>query len=169
MKLSNRSKYLSIRLNSLLLIGVFTLVATVVAVPFYSVGLSSSSALESRRDLNERSPIKPAQVLSATISSGISLPLFLPQATPTPSVSTFDGTGGTCGAAKVEFNLGDQVCATVTNTGGAASRRRITWQDPDGNLRRSAAILRAITSRSRLPLRAHFQMARLSTISATGE
>jgi len=64
----------------------------------------------------------------------------MPQATPTPSIATFDGTGGNCGAAKVEFNLGQQVCATVTATGGSAARRRITWQDPDGFVRQSTAI-----------------------------
>src|SRR6266481_5555976 len=110
MRTENNARYAT-RLRSLVVVGVFMVVAAAVAVPFYSVRSSSSPALDSRRGLDEQSVIKPDQILSASISRGISLPLLMPQATPTPSIATFDGTGGNCGAAKVEFNLGQQVCA----------------------------------------------------------
>ena len=145
MRTKDNLRYVT-RLHSLVVVSVFLAIAAAVAVPLYSVRSSSSPALDSRRDLNEQSVIKPDQILSATINRGIRFPLLaMPQATPTPSIATFASDGTTCGAAKTEFNLStstvnEYVCATATATGGSAARRRITWQDPDGFVRQSTAI-----------------------------
>jgi uncharacterized repeat protein (TIGR01451 family) len=136
MKTGNVPRRFVTRLNSLILVGVFIILAAVVAVPFYSVRSSSSPALDSRRDLNEQSVIKPDQILSASISPGISFPLLMPPAG-TPSIATFNST---CATATTVFDLGQTACAKATSTGGIAANRRISWIDPSGFIRQVTPI-----------------------------
>jgi len=83
--------------------------------------------------------LSPA-ALGSEYGAAVLLRAFLPQAG-TPSVATFDGTDGTtCQPAKTEFKLGQNVCATATNTGGAAARRRFSWVDPQGFVRQQTSI-----------------------------
>src|SRR5205807_9183062 len=102
--------------------------ANLLGAPKVSVG---GARQEVSANLNSLSVGRPAAIAPFAL---------MPQATPTPSIATFDGTGGTCGAAKAEFNLGQEVCATATGTGGSAASRRTSWQDPDGFVSQSTAI-----------------------------
>lgn len=124
----------------------------VVAISFYTASLASSAGIRSQKS----APVSvPAAAREATqrhngfesldhngglyLLSNTSnlLPALLPQATPTPAIATFEDT---CTTPDSEFNLGQDVCATATATGGSAARRRITWVDPDGVTRQSTAI-----------------------------
>src|SRR5882672_2650761 len=139
--------------NSIIRIGMLVALIALIGIPLFSSSSESSwgrtskdgnskavPATDSSRADSKQKPVFAPQQLFNPLLPTTSFPLMMPQATPTPSIATFDGTGGTCGAAKVEFNLGQEVCATATATGGSAARRRITWQDPEGFVRQSTAI-----------------------------
>lgn len=121
-------------------LGIFFVLAAILAVPLYT---SSTAA-------SHEGAGKTATAVAATDSSGalspvfnsrigrtVSFPLMLPQATPTPAIATYDPT---CVTPDSDFNLGQDVCATATTTGGSAARRRITWSDPDGNVRQTTPV-----------------------------
>jgi len=134
MRSKNTSPRAINRLRSLMFIGIFIILAAVVVMPLYSVRSSALPAGDSNRGvpISWESPI--------ALRSTISFPLLVPQAS-TPSVATFDGTDGTtCDPAKTEFSLGQNVCATATNTGGATANRRFSWADPQGFVRRQTGI-----------------------------
>lgn len=108
--------------------------------PMAAPAMGSGRAGSSRADLNEELVFAPEQVFSTHVGRTISFPLLVPQAG-TPSVATFDGTDGTtCSPGKTEFSLGQNVCATATNTGGATANRRFSWADPQGFVRQQTSI-----------------------------
>jgi uncharacterized repeat protein (TIGR01451 family) len=136
MRSKNTSPRATNRRHSLVFVGIFIILAAVVVIPLYSVRSSTLPKQVSNQDLDGRS----ARALPETagiFSPKLSFPLLMPQ-TGTPSVATFDGTDGTtCDPAKTEFSLGQNVCATATNTG---ANRRFSWADPQGFVRRQASI-----------------------------
>src|SRR2546421_1560316 len=140
MRSQNTPQHAVRRLHSLIFIGVFIIVTAVVAMPLYSVGSSAGPSGNSNLgQVNDRAASSlVGRTAAASPTPGF--PLLLPQ-TSTPSVATFDGTNGTtCTPAKSEFNLGQNVCATATNTGGATANRRFSWADPQGFVRRQTSI-----------------------------
>jgi uncharacterized repeat protein (TIGR01451 family) len=139
MKSQYTSRPDSHRSNSYMIvrIGAFVALIALIAIPLFS---ASAAFFPGRSATKITAPAKEKSGIPS--KSGLAFPLLFPQGPPPPppSISTNDGTGATCGAAKVEFQLGDEVCAQVTSTGGAASRRRITWQDPEGFVRQTTPI-----------------------------
>lgn len=149
------------RLNMYSMIRIGTLAASImlIGIPLFSTSSASflgrssqagktlavpamDSASESAKaGAKDKLTYGAKQLFSANVGLTTGFSLVLPQTSPPPpSISTFDGTAGGCGAPKTEFNLGQEVCAQVTSTGGAAARRRITWQDPEGNVRQVTPI-----------------------------
>src|SRR2546421_9740967 len=116
----------------------------VVALSFYSASSASSTDVRSQRSApvflpsaTQGATHRDSSSLSLFSNTANLLPALLPQASSTPTIATFDNT---CNTAKSEFNLGQDVCATATNTGGSAARRRITWSDPEGFVRQSTPV-----------------------------
>src|SRR5262249_48345846 len=126
-------------------IGVLLSLVALIGVSLLSVSSASLRGPDSNKTVKRATDVgrSESRTKSALLRANVGLSfdlLFPQQPPPPPSIATKDGTGGNCGAAKAEFQLGDQVCAEVTSTGGAASRRRITWQDPEGFVRQSTPI-----------------------------
>lgn len=119
------------RLNSLILVGVFVIVAAAVAVPVYS---ERSNSLAAGHSANASIPIRE----NATVNSSESLALlnFAPRfstfqpLSPVPpfssvTVATF---AADCTTPQTLFHPGDTVCAQVT---GATPGWQLIWSDPD--------------------------------------
>ena len=121
MKTGNVPRRFVTRLNSLILVGLFIILAAVVAAPFYSAASSSLSP--------DKSPDKTARAaasreVAAKTNQGFAnrtlwssnyraLPL-MPQG-PGESIATFEVVAGLCTTTpKSSFNLGETVCAIVT-------------------------------------------------------
>jgi uncharacterized repeat protein (TIGR01451 family) len=134
MRTKNVPSFLQKRLRALLITGVFIFVAAALALPFYSGRSSASSAPKGGR--NKQSLVQPAQLSRATVNPGIGFPLLMAPAGP-PAIATYDSD---CTTADSVFNLGQTVCATATDNGGAAARRRFSWVDPEGFVRQFTAI-----------------------------
>ncbi|HAF21646.1 MAG TPA: hypothetical protein DCK93_01850 [Blastocatellia bacterium] len=136
------SQHFSISQASLLRIGIFIAFAALVIFPLFTV---SSASFYQRASAGKPVDLAANSVLSTNASrlsfdsarSAIAPFALMPQATPTPSIATFEST---CVTPDSEFNLGQEVCATATNTGGSAANRRISWVDPSGFIRQVTPI-----------------------------
>lgn len=134
--------HFTISQSNLLRIGIFIAFAALVIFPLFSVSSASfyqkagggnSPATAANPALSTNAPRLP--LVSGL--RGLAPFAFMPQATPTPAIATYEST---CVTPDSEFGLGQEVCATATTTGGSAARRRITWVDPDGFIRQLTAI-----------------------------
>lgn len=144
MKTQPRNSTVSHRSN-LNVVRIATLLALValIGIPLFSSSLASSSGRATKSGTSTAAPVKDSgsarsQIFNPGIGQTGNFNLLLPQAPPPPpAIATYEST---CTTLDSEFNLGQQVCATATSTGGVAARRRITWSDPDGNIRQSTPI-----------------------------
>ncbi len=133
MKTGNVPRRFATRFNSLILIGVFIILAAVVAVPFYSARSSSlvtSSAATALSNNSGQSNIEPFNGVSQRILSFGStlLPLSAPLVPPvTESINTYKSD---CMTPEVHFTTGDTVCVKVTSVSPYSTS--IYWVNPDG-------------------------------------
>lgn len=146
MKTTGISQHPRMRLNSLVIVGVFMIVAAVVAVPVYSV---RSSSLPPRSTVaNERAAASASHFNRMMGSSPTALP---PWATtfrslvpdpPPLTIATYESPG--CSTPKASFNLGETVCAIITGAtqpdGDGRAQTRIGWVSPYGSLAQGAVI-----------------------------
>ncbi|HVS80565.1 MAG TPA: immunoglobulin-like domain-containing protein [Pyrinomonadaceae bacterium] len=128
MKTENAAPRLVTRLNSFILIGVFIILAAVVAVPFYTARSSALPAQgSSQPGIQLREPARVATSNSTTLARWSTFPLPLP--VPFSSLVTVATYASDCTTAKTLFNLADTdktVCAKVT---GALPGWRIIWSN----------------------------------------
>jgi uncharacterized repeat protein (TIGR01451 family) len=117
------------RFNSLILVGVFIILAAVVAVPFYSV---RSSSLPTRGDSQPGAKSTAAKPTVAPWSS-IFMPLS-PEPQPSPEgIATY--LNSDCSTSKTDFNLGQVVCAKASGVPVTAVfpfQWHVAWVDPAG-------------------------------------
>src|SRR2546425_77000 len=137
MTTENAPRYFIKRPHSFLLIGVFLLLAAVLAGSFYSaesssLGRGSSEAVPSER-LAKVSPGATANFGFASPSSLFEPLLPLPQST-SESISTF---ADDCTTPKSDFFLGDVVCAKATGVPVTLFPWHVLWVDPAGHVRQS--------------------------------
>jgi uncharacterized repeat protein (TIGR01451 family) len=112
------------RLNSLILVGVFMILAAVVAVPFYTARSSSLSRGASAKtaSLTANSTVAP--------SSSVFTPLS-PEPQPfIQSIATFDGA--TCTTPQTDFQINEVVCAKATGVPVTLFPSFVAWVDPAG-------------------------------------
>src|SRR6185312_2119247 len=115
----NSSQHFFISQSYLLRIGIFLGFAALVIFPLFT---ASSASFHQRAAGEKAAVLVTNSALSTPLASrlsGVAPFALLPQATPTPDIATFDPT---CVTPDSEFNLGQDVCATATTTGGAAAR-----------------------------------------------
>jgi uncharacterized repeat protein (TIGR01451 family) len=133
-------------------ISIFVSLALFVAIPSFFISSASSSQKSSQPAVLNTEPALARSASStkgkavlASLTSPLALPsgidavlplAFLLQAA-SPAIATFEDT---CATATVDFNLNQTVCAKATSTGGVAARRRITWVDPSGFIRKTTDI-----------------------------
>lgn len=112
------------RVFSFLLIGVFVMVAAVLAVPVYSVHSTSDSIGSLQTTIASRSTAKTSQLnLLPNLSANVD---FLPIPTDSPEViATF---AQDCTTPKTVFQLGDTVCAGVSFV--TETDRFVNWLAP---------------------------------------
>lgn len=130
MRTDNVFRNLIIRTHSLVLIGVFMLLAVAVAVPFYSAQSSSLSP----RDVSSGTSLSAATATtqgsmagSAFKSMHLASSIFFPTVPPSgsASVATF---AADCSTPQTLFHPNDTVCAHVT---GATSGWELIWSNAD--------------------------------------
>jgi hypothetical protein len=101
----------------------------------FSRGSLPSSASKTQRSNKTRagSDNKTGLLSKRLINSRELFALLAPQASPFETIDTF---AANCTTPQDVFNLGDTVCAKVTNAPlrAAAPLRRINWSDPNGNV-----------------------------------
>src|ERR1700687_4856453 len=138
MRTGNTPRYALTRLNPILLVCVFTIVVAVLADPVYSVRSTSlPTRSSSHASIPPQAPADVNQVRSLTDSKSTILKtwssIFMPLS-PTPQAlpETIATYAGDCVTAQTHFNLGDTVCAKVTNFSGRS--RAIYWVDPNGGV-----------------------------------
>ncbi|MGZ5434773.1 MAG: HYR domain-containing protein [Pyrinomonadaceae bacterium] len=135
--MKNGNRRAKIRINSAVLIGVFFILAAVVAVPVYTTRSAAQSL---------KAPAGPPSVRFFTGFSNIaisplsSLLLLANPQSPAEMIETF---ASDCITPKTDFDLGETVCAKITGAplpvdGRAA--RRIGWVSPYGSLAQGAEI-----------------------------
>jgi uncharacterized repeat protein (TIGR01451 family) len=118
MKTGNVPRRFVTRLNSLILVGVFIILAAAVAVPVYSGGWRASSSGISEKSVT---PLNSAKAANADFlpasNSKIPAPWTSAFALPQPAPLTITTYASDCSTAKTVFNIRDTdktVCATVT-------------------------------------------------------
>ena len=143
MKTENAAHYIVRRLNSFTLIGVFIILAAVVAVPFYT---ARSSSLPARRNsqtaANSGAPARKDRTASSAASgpailapwSSIFKP-FLPAPQPfAEGIATFNSD---CITPQSDFFLGDVVCAKASGVPVTLFPWHVLWIDTAGFVRQS--------------------------------
>jgi uncharacterized repeat protein (TIGR01451 family) len=130
MKTGNVPRRFVTRLNSLMLVGVFVILAAVVAVPFYTVRsnslLTRGSQAGNKSGASERigRPASHAR-WSSTITP------FSPDPQPfIESIATYDGA--TCTTPQTDFQINDVVCAKATGVPPTLFPWHVAWVDPAG-------------------------------------
>jgi uncharacterized repeat protein (TIGR01451 family) len=146
MKPANAPQRFVTRLNSFILIGVFVILAAVVAVPVYSAHSGSVPAERSSESLVAAggpasisqvnplfaSAIKPLSGWSSTSPQ----PLPVPQ--PAETIATY---ASDCTTSKTNFVVGETVCVQVTGIPlSAFFPRHLTWATTDSTIVRSTDI-----------------------------
>lgn len=124
--------------SSFALIGVFLIMAAVVAVPLYSAR-SSSLSRGSQASTKSGTPAKPGNVASRAVSGVASLDpgssLFAPAPAPfAEGIATF---ASDCTTPQSDFNLGDVVCAKASGVPVTVFPWHVLWVDPVGFVRQS--------------------------------
>lgn len=135
--MKNGNRRATTRINSAVLIGVFFILAAVVAVPVYTTrsaaqSLKAPAASSSVRFFTGFSNIAISPLSSLLLSPN-------PQA-PAEMIETF---ASDCTTPKTDFDLGETVCAKITGAPlGDVDRaaRRIGWVSPYGSLAQGADI-----------------------------
>src|SRR2546423_6126695 len=118
------------RFNYLIFIGIFALALVVIAVPIHS---AHSNSLERRVMPGPISITPVARIDSGKVhwSRSFGLPLSAP-----PVISeTIETFASDCTTPKTDFDLGQTVCAKVTNApvgAGGAPAQRLTWVARNG-------------------------------------
>ena len=143
MKTENAAHYIVRRLNSFTLIGVFIILAAVVAVPFYT---ARSSSLPARRNsqtaANSGAPARKDRTAPSAASgpailapwSSIFKP-FLPAPQPfAEGIATFNSD---CITPQSDFFLGDVVCAKASGVPVTLFPWHVLWIDTAGFVRQS--------------------------------
>lgn len=143
MRTRNATPHITTRLNPLFLVGVFIILAAVVAVPVYSGSSSSTPAgSSSATKVTSRAPAKVSQVGSLPVSDSSALtpwatmfgPLVpVPQSSP-EAIYTY---AQNCTTSQTDFNLGDAMCAKANGVPVTLFPWRVLWLDPAGNVRQS--------------------------------
>ena len=140
MKTENAAHYVVRRLNPFILIGVFIILAAVVAVPFYTARSSSLPTPGAKSG----TPAKIGKTASHATSgptilapwSSIFKPL-LPAPQPfAEGIATFLD-GATCTTPQTDFNLGDVVCAKASGVPATLFPWHVLWVDTAGFVRQS--------------------------------
>ncbi len=127
MRTENTRQHVTMRLNILILVGVFIIVGAVVAVPVYSVRSSSLPIGSSQA----RAKVSQISVLPALNSNGArwssaTLRSVLP--VPTSSPETIETYASDCTTPKTAFVLGETVCAVVNFV--TETDRFVNWLSP---------------------------------------
>ena len=143
MKTENAAHYIVRRLNSFTLIGVFIILAAVVAVPFYTARSSSLPARHnSQTAANSGEPARKDRTASSAASgpailapwSSIFKP-FLPAPQPfAEGIATFNSD---CITPQSDFFLGDVVCAKASGVPVTLFPWHVLWIDTAGFVRQS--------------------------------
>src|SRR5437773_2145310 len=143
MKTENAAHYIVRRLNSFTLIGVFIILAAVVAVPFYTARSSSLPARHnSQTAANSGAPARKDRTASSAASgpailapwSSIFKP-FLPAPQPfAEGIATFNSD---CITPQSDFFLGDVVCAKASGVPVTLFPWHVLWIDTAGFVRQS--------------------------------
>src|SRR5947209_4270713 len=115
----------SMRLD-LFALGVFIIMAAIVAVPFYSARSSSSPSRSSSLP-NAPDRTTAIKAMHSKIPD-LPLPATLPPLT-SLSLTTYEET---CTTPQTDFNLGDKVCVKATGVPGSLFPWRVSWVDPSG-------------------------------------
>jgi uncharacterized repeat protein (TIGR01451 family) len=119
-----------LRLNTLILVGVFLMLSAAVAIPLHSARSSSARSSGPSKLTTRASSSKTALSPRSSMASMLSpVPLLL------ESIATYDDA--TCSTPKTDFFLGDTVCVKATGVPTSVFPWRITWVDPDGFIRQS--------------------------------
>src|ERR1700694_1715367 len=125
------------RLNSLILVGAFIILAAAVAVPFYA---TRSSSLPTRGNSQPSANSGASARLGVPASgpavlgpwSSIFMPL-LPVPQPSPeSIATYDGA--TCVTPTTDFQINTVVCARATGVPPTLFPWHVAWIDPAGSI-----------------------------------
>ena len=118
--------------RNLLALGVFIIMAAIVAAPFYSA-LSSSSRV--RSSLKSKAPDVAAARRAPSPKAARMSPAPLPQPLfSAQGVATF---ASDCTTPQTDFNLGETVCVKAAGVPLSLFPWRISWVDPAGFIRQS--------------------------------
>src|SRR5713101_3368140 len=136
MKTGNVPQRLVTRLNSLILVGVFIILAAVVAVPFFT---ARSSSLPARRNsqpgANSGGPAKTGKTASIPAPwSSVFVPLLR---TPQPFAEGIATFNSDCVTPQSDFFLGDVVCAKASGVPATLFPWHVLWADTAGFVRQS--------------------------------
>lgn len=134
--MKNGNRRATTRINSALLIGVFFILAAVVAVPVYT----TKSAAQSLKAAAGSSSIRFFTPFSSAMSPLSSFWLLPNPQAPAEMIETF---ASDCITPKTDFDLGETVCAKITGAPLAVddrAQRRIGWVSPYGSLAQGAEI-----------------------------
>src|ERR1700674_5173333 len=140
MSTGNNSQYALTRPNRILLVGVFIIVAAILAVPVYSV---RSTSLPTRSQSNASIPsgapeaasqVRSLRALRSATLASILIPLLTTPQAPPEGITTY---ADDCVTPKSDFNLGDTVCAKASGVPATVFPWRVTWVDPAGFIRQS--------------------------------
>src|SRR5437764_4796083 len=113
------------RLNYLIVFGVFTMVAAVVAVPFSLVRSSSlPTSVTSRSSINLGAPT--SNLVGSLNASSRTFRSLLPILQPSPETVTIFAAD--CVTPKTTFKLGETVCAQTDNV--TENDRWVNWLSP---------------------------------------
>jgi len=135
MNIGNMPRFVT-RLNSLIFVGVFMMLATVAVVPFYSAHSSSVPTAGEPAKVGDVNALKASNSTTlARGSSTFSLPLPEP---PSETIATY---ASDCTTSQTNFVVGETVCVKVSGVPlSPFFPRRLTWATTDSTIVRSTDI-----------------------------